>query len=203
MKRIVAGVLDVAYLEFGPPDGDPVILLHGFPYDAYACEAVAERVAAAGRRAIVPFLRGYGPTRFLSPDTMRSGQQAALGADLLALMDALSIESAVLAGYDWGGRAACIVAALWPERVRGLVSSGSGYNIQNIAAAAGRSRRSRSTASGISTISTPSGVGQVCRPTGARSAGCCGGCGRRAGPSTTRPSSVARCRSTIPISSMW
>ena len=135
MKRIVAGVLDVAYLEFGPADGAPVILLHGFPYDAYACEPVAERLAAAGRRSIVPFLRGYGPTRFLSADTMRSGQQAALGADLLALMDALSIERAVLAGYDWGGRAACIVSALWPERVQGLVSSGSGYNIQDIASA--------------------------------------------------------------------
>ena len=135
MKRIVAGALDVAYLEYGPPDGAPVFLLHGFPYDAFACEAVGERLAAAGRRAIVPFLRGYGPTRFLSPETPRSGQQAALAADLLALMDGLSIESAVLAGYDWGGRAACIVSALWPQRVRGLVSSGSGYNIQNIAAA--------------------------------------------------------------------
>jgi pimeloyl-ACP methyl ester carboxylesterase len=135
MKRIVAGVLDVAYLEVGPPDGAPVILLHGFPYDAYAYEAVAERLAAADRRCIVPFLRGYGPTRFLFAQTMRSGQQAALGADLLALLDALSIERAVLAGYDWGGRAACIVAALWPQRVRGLVSSGSGYNIQDIASA--------------------------------------------------------------------
>ena len=133
MKRIVAGVLDVAYLEFGPPNGAPVILLHGFPYDAYAYEAVADRLAAAGWRSIVPFLRGYGATRFLSAETMRSGQQAALGADLLALMDALSIERAVLAGYDWGGRAACIVSALWPERVHGLVSSGSGYNIQDIA----------------------------------------------------------------------
>src|SRR5262245_14356180 len=135
MTRIDARLLDVAYLEFGPPDGAPVILVHGFPYDAYAYEAVAERLAAAGRRSIVPFLRGYGPTHFLSADTMRSGQQAALGADLLALMDALSIERTVLAGYDWGGRAACIVSALWPERVQGLVSSGSGYNIQDIAGA--------------------------------------------------------------------
>jgi pimeloyl-ACP methyl ester carboxylesterase len=132
MKRIVAGVLEVAYLESGPADGMPVILLHGFPYDVHAYDAVAERLAAAGRRCIVPYLRGYGPTRFLSAETPRSGQQAALGADLLALMDALDIPSAVLAGYDWGGRAACIVAALWPERVRGLVSSGSGYNIQDI-----------------------------------------------------------------------
>ena len=133
MKQIVAGVLEVAYLETGPSDGAPVILLHGFPYDVHAYDAVAERLAAAGRRCIVPYLRGYGPTRFLAADTPRSGQQAALGADLLALMDALEIPSAVLAGYDWGGRAACIVAALWPDRVRGLVSSGSGYNIQDIA----------------------------------------------------------------------
>lgn len=132
MKRIIAGVLDIAYLETGPADGPPVILLHGFPYDVHAYAAASEILAAAGRRCIVPFLRGYGPTRFLDPATPRSGQQAALGADLLALMDALSISSAVLAGYDWGGRAACIVAALWPDRARGLVSSGSGYNIQNI-----------------------------------------------------------------------
>ncbi len=132
MKRIVAGVLDIAYLETGPADGPPVILLHGFPYDVHAYAAASEILAAAGRRCIVPFLRGYGPTRFLDPATPRSGQQAALAADLLALMDALAIPSAVLAGYDWGGRAACIVAALWPDRARGLVSSGSGYNIQNI-----------------------------------------------------------------------
>ena len=132
MKTIVAGVLEVAYLEVGPANGAPVILLHGFPYDVHAYDDVAARLAAAGRRGIVPYLRGYGPTRFLSADTPRSGQQAALGADLLALMDALEIPKAVLAGYDWGGRAACIVAALWPERVRGLVSSGSGYNIQDI-----------------------------------------------------------------------
>ena len=135
MKRIVAGVLEIAYLEAGPSDGAPVILLHGFPYDVHAYDAVAELLAANGRRCIIPFLRGYGSTRFLAPTTPRSGQQAALGADLLALMDALAIPSAVLAGYDWGGRAACIVAALWPERARGLVSSGNGYNIQNIAKA--------------------------------------------------------------------
>jgi pimeloyl-ACP methyl ester carboxylesterase len=135
MKRALAGPLDVGYFEAGPPDGPAVILLHGFPYDAHAYDAVAPTLAAAGRRCIIPFLRGYGPTRFISVETMRSGQQAALGADLLALMDALAIPDAVLAGYDWGGRAACIVAALWPERVRGLVSGGAGYNIQNIAKA--------------------------------------------------------------------
>ena len=132
MNHIAAGVLNVAYLETGPPDGVPAILLHGFPYDVFAYDAVSQRLAAAGLRCIVPYLRGYGPTRFRSPDTPRSGQQAALGADLLALMDALKIPSAVLAGYDWGGRAACIVAALWPHRAKGLVSCGAGYNIQNI-----------------------------------------------------------------------
>lgn len=133
MKRVAAGVLDVAYFEVGPPDGAPVILLHGFPYDAHAYDAAAERLAAAGQRCIIPFLRGYGPTRFRAAHTPRSGQQAALATDVLALMDALTIPSAVLAGYDWGGRAACVVAALWPERVRGLVSCGTGYNIQDIA----------------------------------------------------------------------
>lgn len=133
MKTIAAGVLDVAYRDIGPSNGSPVLLLHGFPYDIHAYDEAASQLAAAGRRCIVPYLRGYGSTRFRSADTLRSGQQAALGADLLALMDALSIQRPVLAGYDWGGRAACIVAALWPERVQGLVSCGSGYNIQDIA----------------------------------------------------------------------
>ena len=134
LKHVEAGVLSVAYEESGAPSGPPVVLLHGFPYDAHAYDEVAPRVAAAGCRVIVPFLRGYGPTRFLSPDTPRSGQQAVLGEDLRALLDALEVREAVLAGYDWGGRAVCVVAALWPERVRGLVSAG-GYNIQDIARA--------------------------------------------------------------------
>ncbi len=131
MKQVRAGVLDVAYLESGPADGPPTVLLHGFPYDVHSYDAAAERLAAAGRRVIVPFLRGYGPTRFLDADTPRVGQQAALGSDLLALLDAMGIARATLAGYDWGGRAACVVAALWPERVSGLVSCGTGYNIQD------------------------------------------------------------------------
>ncbi len=135
LKNISAGVLDVAYEEAGPPGGKPVILLHGFPYDIRAYDEATARLAAAGCRVITPYLRGYGGTRFLAADTLRSGQQAVLGLDLLALMDALEIEEAVLGGYDWGGRAACIVAALWPERVRGLVSC-NGYNIQNIAGSA-------------------------------------------------------------------
>lgn len=135
LKLIEAGVLEIGYFEAGPADGPPVILLHGFPYDAHCYADVMDQLAAKGIRCIAPFLRGYGPTRFLSDDTMRSGEQAALGADLLALMDALEIETATLAGFDWGGRAACIAAALWPERVSGLVSCGLGYNIQNIARA--------------------------------------------------------------------
>ncbi len=131
LHRIRAGVLDVAYEEIGPRDGAPVILLHGFPYDVRSYDAVAPRLAAAGHRVIVPWLRGYGATRFLDAATPRSGQQGALAADLLALMDALAIPRAILGGYDWGGRAACIVAALWPERAAGLVTA-CGYNVQDI-----------------------------------------------------------------------
>lgn len=134
LQTITAGVLEVAYQDSGPRSGPPVVLLHGFPYDIHACSAAAALLADAGCRVIAPYLRGFGPTRFLHASTPRSGQQAALAFDLLALLDALAIPSAVLAGYDWGGRAACIVAALHPERVRGLVS-GNGYNIQNIASA--------------------------------------------------------------------
>ena len=135
LRQIATPRLDIAWLESGPPDGSPAILLHGFPDDPLAYEQVAPLLAAAGMRVLVPWLRGYGPTRFRDPATPRTGQQAALGADLLAFMDALGIGAALLGGYDWGGRAACIVAALWPERVRGLVSV-TGYNIQDIAAAA-------------------------------------------------------------------
>jgi len=130
-KFIDAGVLRIVYREYGPTDGWPCILGHGFPYDVHAYAEVAPMLADAGARVIVPFLRGYGPTRFLSPDTPRSGEQAALGADLLALLDVLGIERAVLAGYDWGGRAACIVAALRPERVHALVS-GNSYNVHDV-----------------------------------------------------------------------
>lgn len=134
LLHVEAGVLDVAYFETGPADGTPVMLMHGFPYDIHAYADVAPLLAHAGCRVIVPYMRGYGATRFLRSDTPRSGQQAAFGADLLALLDALGIARAVLAGYDWGGRACCIVAALWPERCAGLVSLDS-YNIQNIARA--------------------------------------------------------------------
>jgi pimeloyl-ACP methyl ester carboxylesterase len=133
LKRIRTSVLEIAYYESGPNDGTPVVLLHGFPYDPRAYDAVVPPLVAANCHTIVPYLRGYGPTCLLSTDTARSGQQAALGHDLLELLNALELPSATLVGYDWGGRAACIVAALWPERVRGLLSVG-GYNIQDIAA---------------------------------------------------------------------
>lgn len=134
LQQVAAGVLDVAFHETGPADGPPVFLMHGFPYDIHAYAEVAPLLAAAGCRVLVPYLRGFGPTRFLDAATPRSGEQAALGADLLALMDALRIPRAVLAGYDWGGRAACVVAALWPARCAGLVSYNS-YNIHDIARA--------------------------------------------------------------------
>ena len=133
-RRLRAGVLEVAYLTLGPEEGWPCILLHGWPYDALASLEAARILAGRGARAILPWLRGFGGTRFLSAETPRSGEQAALGADLLAFMDALAIPRATLAGYDWGGRAACAVAALQPERAEALVT-GNGYNIQNIARA--------------------------------------------------------------------
>ena len=133
-KTITTDILDIAYLEYGAPDGWPCIMGHGFPYDVNAYAETAPLIAEAGARVLVPWLRGYGPTRFRSAATLRSGEQAALGADLLAFMDALRIERAVVGGYDWGGRAACVVSVLHPERVIALVS-GNSYNIQNIARA--------------------------------------------------------------------
>src|SRR6202045_3978904 len=115
LKQIDAGVLNIGYAEAGPADGPPVILLHGWPYDIYSFVDVAPLLAAAGYRAIVPYLRGYGTTRFLSADTVRNGQQAVVATDIIAFMDALKIEKAIVAGYDWGARTADIIAALWPE----------------------------------------------------------------------------------------
>lgn len=126
--------LEVGYFEAGPDDGEVVLLLHGFPYDIHSYVEVIPLLAAAGRRVIVPYLRGHGPTRFLDAAAPRSGQQAAIGADVIALLDALRIPRAVFAGYDWGGRAACVAAALWPQRCTGVVSVG-GYLIQDIRAA--------------------------------------------------------------------
>jgi len=130
LKQIDAGVLNIAYAEAGPPTGPVVILLHGWPYDIYSFVDVAPLLAAAGYRVLVPYLRGYGPTRFLASDTFRNGQPSAIAVDTVAFMDALRIEKATLAGFDWGARTANIVAALWPERCKAMVSV-SGYLIGN------------------------------------------------------------------------
>jgi pimeloyl-ACP methyl ester carboxylesterase len=134
LRHVDAGVLDIAYYEAGPADGPAAMLMHGFPYDIHSYVDVAPMLAAKGCRVIVPYLRGYGPTCFRDEATPRSGEQAAVGADLMALMDAIGVKRAVFAGYDWGGRAACVAAALWPDRCIGLVSVNS-YLIQDIAKA--------------------------------------------------------------------
>jgi pimeloyl-ACP methyl ester carboxylesterase len=133
VKQIDAGLLNVGYVEDGPANGRPVILLHGWPYDIYSFADVTPLLVAKGYRVIVPYLRGYGTTRFLSNDTFRNGQPAALAVDLVALMDALKIDKALIGGFDWGARSADILAALWPERCRAIVSV-SGYLIGNQAA---------------------------------------------------------------------
>jgi pimeloyl-ACP methyl ester carboxylesterase len=133
LKQIDAGLLNVGYAEAGPASGPPVILLHGWPYDIYSFVDVTPLLAAVGYRVIVPYLRGYGTTRFLSSDTVRNGQQSVVALDIIALMDALKIEKATLAGFDWGARTADIIAALWPERCKALVSV-SGYLIGSQAA---------------------------------------------------------------------
>jgi pimeloyl-ACP methyl ester carboxylesterase len=130
LKQIDAGALNIGYAEAGPVDGPVVILLHGWPYDIYSFVDVAPLLASAGYRVIVPYLRGYGTTRFLSAETIRNGQQSVVAVDIIALMDALKIEKATVAGFDWGARTACIIAALWPERCKALVSV-SGYLIGN------------------------------------------------------------------------
>jgi pimeloyl-ACP methyl ester carboxylesterase len=133
VKQIEAGALNVGYVESGPAGGRPVILLHGWPYDIHTYVDVAPILAAKGYRVIVPYLRGHGTTRFLSPDALRNGQQSALGVDVIALMDSLKIEKAIIGGCDWGARTANIVAALWPERCKAMVSV-SGYLIGSQAA---------------------------------------------------------------------
>ena len=133
LKQIDAGLLNIGYAEDGPPEGKPVILLHGWPYDIHSYVDVAPALAAKGYRVIVPFLRGHGTTTFRSADTSRNGQQSAVALDIIALMDALNIPKAVIGGFDWGSRTAGIIAALWPERCKALVAV-SGYLITNLAA---------------------------------------------------------------------
>jgi pimeloyl-ACP methyl ester carboxylesterase len=131
VKTVEAGVLAIGYLEDGPADGWPVVLAHGFPFDVHAYDEVVPLLTAQGARVIRPWLRGFGPTRFRDATTQRSGQQAALGSDLVALLDALRLDAPILAGYDWGGLSSCVATALWPERVTGLVSLAS-YDIIDI-----------------------------------------------------------------------
>jgi len=236
--RVRTRTLEIGYEAHGDVDGVPVILLHGFPDDARAWDDVAPSLAAAGYRVLVPYLRGYGPTHFLESAEPRMAQQAAIGQDLLDFMNALGLPAAGLAGYDWGGRAACIVALIAPERVLALVTIG-GYNVQNTmtppppASAVAeraywyqwyfntergrmgleRNRReicrllwqewSPSWRTGTSGISIPSADGWASNATVARSAGSCGRSGRRAGDSTTRPSTARPLLSTIPISCRW
>jgi pimeloyl-ACP methyl ester carboxylesterase len=128
LKRVRTGILEIAYEESGPEAGFPIMLMHGFPYDPRCYDEVVPPLVAAGYRAIVPYLRGFGATRFLASETPRSGQQAAIGRDLLDVMDALNLPRAALVGFDWGGRAAGVVAALWPERVRCAVLA-NGYHL--------------------------------------------------------------------------
>ena len=130
LKQVVAGVLNVGYVDAGPSAGRPVILVHGWPYDIHSFVDVVPLLASAGYRVIVPYLRGFGTTSFLSSDTVRNGQQAALARDVIALMDALGIEKALVAGFDWGARTANILAVLWPDRCKGIVAV-SGYLIAN------------------------------------------------------------------------
>ncbi|GAA3029968.1 hypothetical protein GCM10020000_03290 [Streptomyces olivoverticillatus] len=133
LKQVRAGLLEIGYAELGPARGTPVICLHGWPYDIHSFVDVAPLLAAEGYRAIIPYLRGHGTTRFISPRTFRNGQQSALALDIIALMDALGLEKAVLAGFDWGARTADVIAALWPERCKALVSVG-GYLVINLEA---------------------------------------------------------------------
>ncbi|KAI0438482.1 Alpha/Beta hydrolase protein [Xylaria telfairii] len=133
LKKIKTPILEIAYYEHGPSDGWPVVLSHGFPYDVHAYDEVIPHLAAAGARILVPYTRGYGATRFLSAGTPRTGQQAALASDIMSFLDALGIRRAVLAGFDWGGLASCVAAALWPERVDALVSY-AGYDVADVAA---------------------------------------------------------------------
>lgn len=135
LKKVETSLLEIGYMEYGHPDDVPVILLHGFPYDINAYNSVAHILSQNGCRVLTPWLRGYGNTIFKSPTAMRSGQQAAIAHDVLDFLNALKIDKAIIGGYDWGGRAACIVSALWPERVRGLLTVG-GYSIQDIASSA-------------------------------------------------------------------
>jgi pimeloyl-ACP methyl ester carboxylesterase len=201
VKQVDAGVLDVGYVEAGPTDGPTAILLHGWPYDIHSFDEVTPRLAAAGFHVIVPYARGYGSTSFLSSGTPRTGQPSALAVDTIALMDALNIKQATIAGFDWGARTADIVAALWPDRVKGIVSV-SGYLIGSQEAGKMPCRRRPSFSGGINTILRQSVVAKVTPNTGGNSPSWSGSSHLQSGNSTTRHSLAARQLSTIQITSI-
>ena len=200
LKQIDAGLLNVGYAEAGPIDGPPVVLLHGWPYDIHTYVDVTPLLASAGYRVIVPYLRGYGTTRFLSSETFRNGQPAALALDVIALMDALKIEKAIVAGCDWGARTADIIAALWPERCKALVAV-SGYLIGSQALGKVPLPPRPSSNGGTSTTSPPNAAAPATTSTGTTSPGSSGRLRRRSGTSMTRRSIAARRRSTTPTTS--
>ena len=169
VKTVQTSVLEIGYHESGDAAGIPVILLHGFPDDAHAYDGVAPLLARAGYRALAVYLRGYGPTRFLDPAAPRTAEQAAIGQDVIDFADALKLQRFAVAGFDWGGRAACVASALHPERVRPAVLVG-GYAIQNTGRRGGRRRLKLSAGSGISGISTPRSAVRGSSRTGAASA---------------------------------
>ena len=198
LKQIDAGVLNVGYVEAGPPGGRPVILLHGWPYDIHTYVDVAPLLAAKGYRVIVPYLRGYGTTRFLSSETVRNGQPSAIAVDAIALMDALKIDTAVLGGCDWGARTAGIMAVLWPERCKGLVSV-SGYLIGSQRQGRCRCRPRPSCSGGTSSTSPRSAGARDTRNTGGNSQSLFGSSRRPSGISMMRHSIAAPRLLTIPI----
>jgi pimeloyl-ACP methyl ester carboxylesterase len=200
LKRVDAGPLSVGYAEAGPADGLAVLLLHGWPYDIHSFAEVTAMLASAGYRVIVPFARGYGTTSFLSRSLVRNGQQAVLAVDVIELMDALGIGRAILGGFDWGGRSADIIAALWPDRCRALVSV-SGYLIGSQAAGAVPLPPPAEHIWGTSSTLPQTAAGPATTNTGASSTSSSGSSPRRGGPSTTLRTRVPRPPSTTPITS--
>ena len=200
LKQIDAGLLNIGYAEDGPPEGKPVILLHGWPYDIHSYVDVAPALAAKGYRVIVPYLRGHGATKFRSAATSRNGQQSAVALDVIALMDALNIPSAVIGGFDWGSRTAAIIAALWPERCKALVAV-SGYLITNLQANLKPLPPKPNTDGGTSTTSPPSAAPLATGRTPTTSTSSSGKPPHRTGTSPTPPMTAPRQRSPTPTTS--
>ena len=199
VRYVETEVLRIAYLESGPSDGWPVILSHGFPYDVHAYDAVAPMLVEAGARVVTPYTRGFGPTRFVSDATMRSGQQAARGLDIIQFADALDLERPILGGYDWGGNASCVAAALWPERIGGLVSY-AGYDVIDVGGQRPPSSRPSSASAGISTSFRRNAAASAWQNIVRLCAGYCGASGPLTGSSMKPPSPGLRPRTTIRIS---